>query len=64
MLASGRMRREYAVKNKTEEAILLALEALLSKQRQSKEIKAAREKVLDALEGGGYRWPRSDDGRF
>lgn len=49
---------------KTEEAILLALEALLGKQRQGKDIKAAREKVLDALEEGGYRWPRSDDGRF
>jgi hypothetical protein len=52
------------VKNKTEEAILLALEVLLTRGRLSKEAKAAREKVLDALEESGYRWPRSDDGRF
>lgn len=48
---------------KSEEAILLALEALL-KGKRDKGSKVAREAVQDALERGGYRWPRSDDGRF
>jgi hypothetical protein len=47
----------------SEKAILLALEALLKGKRDNG-AKAAREAVLDALEKGGYRWPRADDGRF
>lgn len=49
--------------SQTEKALLLAFEALLRKNLD-KPSKEAREAVLDALEAGGYRWPRSDDGRF
>ena len=46
-----------------EVAIMLALEALLKGKRDNG-AKAAREALADALEATGYRWPRSDDGRF
>lgn len=50
-------------KTTTEAAILLALEALLKGKRDNG-AKEAREKVRDALEDIGHRWPRTDDGRF
>lgn len=47
---------------KTEEALLLALLALV--KGNTKPAREARKAILDALEKAGLRWPRSDDGRF
>ncbi len=47
--------------SKTEQAILLALEALLKGKRDNG-AKAAREAVNTALERGGYRMPKNETG--